>query len=303
MKSVCYLIFAALLFTIDLHGFQSLELLTAEQLAVYHRDGFLVIEGFVDPKECDKLRARASQLVDQFDPEGITYIFTTKDQSKSRDQYFLDSASTIRFFFEEGAFLEDGSFRFSKERCINKFGHAMHDLDSVFDKFSRTGKLASLIADLGIDHPLLMQSMYIFKQPFIGGEVTCHQDGTFLFTEPDTTIGLWFALEDATLENGCLWVIPEGHLNPLKSRFLKTEKGGTRFEIYDSASWDLTGMIPLEVQKGSLIILHSRVPHMSYGNHSAKSRHAYTLHIIDAKSQYLEDNWLQRPADMPPRGF
>ena len=262
-----------------------------------------MIKNFVGVKECDSLRKRASELVQEFDPAGITYIFTTKHQGKSRDKYFLDSASTIRFFFEEGVFCEDGSLRYDKARCINKFGHAMHDLDPVFNKFSRTSKLAGLISDLGIENPLLMQSMYIFKQPLIGGEVTCHQDGTFLYTEPDTTIGLWFALEDATLENGCLWAIPGGHINPLKRKFVKTKEGGTQFETYDSSPWDLTGMIPLEVPKGSLIVLHSRVPHMSYANHSPKSRHAFTLHIIDANSAYPEDNWLQRPADMPAKGF
>ena len=53
--------------------------------------------------------------------------------------------------------------------------------------------------------------MYIFKQPGIGGEVGCHQDATFLYTEPMTVTGFWFAIEDATLENGCLWAAPGGH--------------------------------------------------------------------------------------------
>ena len=70
---------------------------------------------------------------------------------------------------------------------------------------------------------LLLQSMYIFKQPNIGGEVTCHQDATFLYTEPLRMVGLWFALEDATIENGCLWVIPGGHRLGLKSRFVRVE--------------------------------------------------------------------------------
>jgi phytanoyl-CoA hydroxylase len=50
--------------------------------------------------------------------------------------------------------------------------------------------------------------MYIFKQPRIGGEVTCHQDSAFLYNDPISIAGLWFALEDATTENGCLWAIP-----------------------------------------------------------------------------------------------
>ena len=40
--------------------------------------------------------------------------------------------------------------------------------------------------------------MYIFKQPRIGGEVVCHQDSTFLYTEPESAIGFWLAIEDQT---------------------------------------------------------------------------------------------------------
>ena len=99
--------------------------------------------------------------------------------------------------------------RQTKERSINKIGHALHDLDPVFDGFSRTARLAQLAADLTVARPLLLQSMYIFKQPHIGGEVTCHQDATFLYTEPLGVTGLWFAIEDAMIENGCLWAIAE----------------------------------------------------------------------------------------------
>ena len=52
------------------------------------------------------------------------------------------------------------------------------------------------------------QGMYIFKQPRIGTQVTPHQDGTFLYNDPLKLVGLWFPVDDATLENGCLWYIP-----------------------------------------------------------------------------------------------
>ena len=89
------------------------------------------------------------------------------------------------------------------------------------DQFSRSLKIKELVLALGIEHPLFLQSMYIFKQPNIGGEVTCHQDATFLYTEPLRMAGLWFALEDAGVENGCLWAIPGGHKLGLKSRFMR----------------------------------------------------------------------------------
>src|SRR5688572_26507422 len=136
---------------------------TDADLARFRRDGFLVIEGFVPPERCDRLRARAGQLVAGFEPPAQRSIFTTDEQARHTDDYFLDSGDKIRFFFED-----DG-------RTINKIGHALHDLDPEFDAFSRSPELAALITALELPDPRLMQSMYIFKNAHVGGEVRCHQ--------------------------------------------------------------------------------------------------------------------------------
>jgi phytanoyl-CoA hydroxylase len=277
--------------------------LSPAQLAGYDRDGFIVLERFVAPQACDRLRERAAELVSDFDPKGIVSIFSTHEQTRTSDEYFLESGDKIRCFFEENAFYPDGTLRQSKERSINKIGHALHDLDPVFGSFSRTAEIRQLVADLGIADPLLLQSMYIFKQPRIGGEVTCHHDATFLYTEPLRLAGLWFALEDATIENGCLWAIPGGHKLGLKSLFRRAAGGGTRFEVIDPTPWPEDGLKPLEVEKGTVIVLHGLLPHLSRENRSPKSRQAYTLHVIDAAAHYPESNWLQRSGEMPLRGF
>jgi len=278
-------------------------ILNSDQVEQYDRDGFLVLENFVDAEACGRLRNRAAELVREFDPAGLVSIFSTHEQTRTSDDYFLESGDKIRFFFEEDAFLPDGTLRQSKEQSINKIGHALHDLDPVFDKFSRTSEIAELTSDLGITDPLLLQSMYIFKQQRIGGEVTCHHDASFLYTEPLRLVGLWFALEDATIENGCLWAIPGGHKLGLKSRFMRAEGGGTRFEVVDNTPWPKDKVQPLEVNQGTVIVLHGLLPHLSRENRSSKSRHAYTLHVVDASAHYPESNWLQRSAEMPLRGF
>jgi len=278
-------------------------ILKPQQLEQYEQDGFLILEDFVSAAQCDAVRARTEALVEQFDPDGVRSIFSTREQTRTSDDYFLGSGDQIRFFFEEDAFDEDGNLLRTKERSINKIGHALHDLDPVFNGFSRTAQLAQLADDLKIDRPLLLQSMYIFKQPHIGGEVTCHQDATFLYTEPLGVAGLWFAIEDAVIENGCLWAIRGGHRLGLKSRFVRKPEGGTRFEILDQSPWPQAEAIPLEVKKGTLIVLHGLMPHMSRANRSAKSRHAYTLHLMNAGCHYPADNWLQRSPSLPLRGF
>lgn len=277
--------------------------MNASETAQYERDGFLVLKDFVSHEACDALHARADELVREFDPAGVVSIFSTHEQTRTSDDYFLGSGDKIRFFFEENAFNPDGTLRQPKQHSINKIGHALHDLDPVFDAFSRTTRIKRLVADLGIDDPLLLQSMYIFKQPNIGGEVNCHQDATFLFTEPLRMAGLWFALEDATVENGCLWAVPGGQQLGLKSRFMRAEDGGTRFEVFDDTPWPEEQAIPLEVKKGTVIVLDGLLPHLSRENRSARSRHAYTLHVIDASSEYPASNWLQRSAELPLKGF
>lgn len=276
--------------------------LTPAQVAAYRRDGFLVLEGFVSRAECERLQQRAAELVADFDPQDVVSVFTTREQTRTSDDYFLNSGDRIRFFFEEDAVAPDGSLRQSKARSLNKIGHALHDLDPIFDQFSRRPELAALAADLGYQQPLLAQSMYIFKQPHIGGEVHCHQDATFLYTAPLSVTGFWFALEDATTENGCLWALPGGHRLGLKNRFVRAAGGGTRFEIYDNAPWPQANLVPLAAQQGTLIVLHGLLPHLSYANRAPQSRHAYTLHLIDGACHYPADNWLQRPT-LPLRGF
>src|SRR5436190_2719548 len=225
------------------------------QIAQYESEGFLILRDFVSRDACDALRARADELVRDFDPAGVVSIFSTREQSRTSDDYFLDSGDKIRFFFEENAFNADGTLRQNKSESINKIGHALHDLDPVFDRFSRTAAIKQLVSELGIWNPLLLQSMYIFKQPRIGGEVSCHQDGTFLYTEPLKMVGLWFALEDATIDNGCLWAIAGGHQSGLMSRFVRVESGGTWFEVIDDVSWPDENLQPLEVKRGTLIVL------------------------------------------------
>jgi phytanoyl-CoA hydroxylase len=277
--------------------------LTQQQLQDYERDGFLAIEDFASRAECERLRQRAEELAVAFDPAGVTSIFSTREQARMSDEYFLSSGDQVRFFFEEDAFNAQGQLRQSKGRSINKIGHALHDLDPVFARFSRQAALAAVARDLGYQQPLLLQSMYIFKQPNIGGEVVCHQDATFLYTEPLSVTGFWFALEDATRENGCMWALPGGHKLGLKKRFARDGQGATKFETFDETPFPPDDLVPLEARQGTLIVLHGLLPHLSYANRSAKSRHAYTLHLIDGGCRYPADNWLQRTAGFPARGF
>eukprot|EP01026_Neomeris_dumetosa_P031976 TRINITY_DN25346_c0_g1_i1.p4 TRINITY_DN25346_c0_g1~~TRINITY_DN25346_c0_g1_i1.p4 ORF type:complete len:153 (-),score=29.39 TRINITY_DN25346_c0_g1_i1:358-816(-) len=142
--------------------------------------------------------------------------------------------------------------------------------------------------------------MYIFKQPGIGGEVVAHQDSTFLRTQPeDSCVGLWFALEDATLVNGCLWALPASHTKGVSRRFVcndgKVSFVGEQPQLCDE------DFVALEVQKGDLVLLHGANFHKSSDNTSELSRHAYSVHFVEGNNQFQwsKDNWLQRDEQFP----
>lgn len=271
-----------------------------DQLAT---DGFAVIEGFKTPRALAELRARAAEIVAAFDPSVAGGIFSAADERERSDDYFLGSGSTVRCFFEEEAFDAQGALRQAKALSINKIGHAMHDLDPVFERFSRGPELDALVRAAGIAEPRVYQSMYIFKQPHIGGEVRWHQDATYFWTDPQSVITVWFALEPADRTNGCLWVQRGGQRSPLRERFV-VENGVGKAVPLDATPWPSQAQAePLEVEAGTLVIFHGRLPHYSAPNRSNVSRHAYTLHVVDGNARYARENWLQRDASLPVRGF
>ena len=278
-------------------------MLSPNQREQFAHDGYIVLPDFKSAQAIAAVRRRASEIVNDFDPAAQRPIFSTRDQLQTTDDYFLGSDNTIRCFFEEEAFDQHGALRQDKSLSINKIGHALHDLDPVFDAFSRDPKLAAVARDLGLMNPQLWQSMYIFKQPGIGGEVGWHQDATFFETDPITVTTFWFALEDATVDNGCLWVEPGGQRGPLRERFVRNG-GEIKMEALDATPWpDNNSAVALEASAGTLVCLHGLLPHYSAPNRSPVSRHAYTLHATDAAATYSRHNWIQRDAAVPVRGF
>ncbi|HKU97062.1 MAG TPA: phytanoyl-CoA dioxygenase family protein [Vineibacter sp.] len=275
--------------------------LDAAMLAAYARDGFLILDGFVPPMDCDALQARIATLIETVDPAAVHTVFSATTQAHARDAYFRESGGAIRFFFEEDALDAEGRLTAPLPLALNKIGHALHDLDPVFDRISRDPRFARLATSVGLATPLLLQSMYIFKQPTIGGAVDWHQDLTFLYTEPPSVVGFWLALDDADIDNGCLWAIPGAQRGPLRRRF-RYQADALVMEARDATPWPATPPVALEAPRGTVVVLHGLLPHASSANRSARPRHAYSLHLIDGTAHYPADNWLQRP-DLPLRGF
>ena len=224
--------------------------------------------------------------------------------SPRHEDYFLTSGDKIRIFFEKAGIGAMGPAE-QGWQGVDKIGHALHDLDPMFDEFSRDPRLGAICRQTGMIDPLLLQSMVIFKQAHRGGQSDIHQDAAWLYTEPSSVLGFWFALEDATIENGCMWAQPGGHRAGLRSRFRRQPGGGTRMDWFNTYACPEPeeNFVPLEAEAGSLIVIHGFCPHRSGPNRSRHARGAYSLHVIDGACRYPDDNWLQRSSAMPLRGF
>jgi len=269
-------------------------MLTQAQQQAYQTQGHLVLDELFSPQQMHTLRQAALKIVDDFDPESTRSVFSTDNADTNRDHYFLESGDKVRCFFEEEAFSSSGELQQDKSLSINKIGHALHVLSPEFKAFSQSKIISDIAKGLGVVAPEIRQSMYIFKQPKIGGVIRWHQDASYFYTMPMSVVTFWFAIEDATLLNGCLQVDKAGANFPLKEQFKRYPDDSTELVQLTNIKWPANERaLPLEVKAGSLVVFNGVLPHFSEANRSDKSRHAFTLHITSAQAQYDKLNWLQ----------
>ncbi|KAG7137051.1 Phytanoyl-CoA dioxygenase domain-containing protein 1 like [Verticillium longisporum] len=296
--------------------------LTPAQLDQFHRDGFLILPQALDPSTVAACLEETHSLLENFSLQDHPMTrFSTGQEGADHvgDDYFLSSGDKVRFFFEEDAFGPDGKLTKPKARAVNKIGHYLHELSPPFRAISSPAPGAGQPVDpgavarsLGFQDPRCLQSMVICKQPEIGGAVPPHQDSTFLYTDPPSAVGFWYALEDATLENGCLSFLPGSHKwAPVKERLVRKKVGGkdvgtemvaNKGPVFPPGSdfvekKDQHGeYVPGEVKAGDLVLIHGNLLHKSERNTSQKGRIIYTFHIIEQGGpDYDERNWLQPP--------
>ncbi|CAF2041928.1 unnamed protein product [Brassica rapa subsp. trilocularis] len=214
------------------------------------------MESFASEDEIGGLRKRMDELLTQFDPSESSSVFSTTNQQHTKDHYFFDSAAKISFFFE-----------------------ALHELDPLYKEFTYSSKVSSLVSSFGL-YQLCIGAIDLTTNLESEAKL-CHTKIILMCTRIHLIPQLF---------NGCLWAIPGSHKNGLVRRFVRGENGVT----YDqpSPSYEQKDFVPIEMKPGSIIAIHGDLIHQSFENLSPKSRHAYSLHVVESDGcKWAQDNW------------
>lgn len=220
-----------------------------------------MIDDFLTPAEIDELLDAGKTLCTDA-PQEDRKVFSAVQNNQSKETYFLESGDKIRYFYEGGALNESGELLVDPSVALNKIGHALHTDHPVFNKITFSNRVKEICWDLGYRKPAIPQSMYIFKNPGVGSEVKSHQDGTYLFTEPNSVIGFWIALEDATIQNGCLQFIRGSHKGGVHRRYIRNpDKNSSELVIYDKPApiYPISNFTSVPIAKGKHTIILNRM--------------------------------------------
>lgn len=268
----------------------------------FEQNGYAVIESFLSTDEVTKLRDESSRLIREANKEkhlDAKHVFG--NENNARSDYFVTSGDKIRSFFEKQAVdLSGQKLLVPEDQSLAKIGHALHCLNPTFKTVTTSPKVQDVFKAIGFGAPTVAQSMVIFKNPFVGGEYTPHQDASFLCVEPleKALAGIWLALDDATEENGCLEFIPGSQHWPLARRFVRVKDESDPEKLLQWTAppkeFEASQFVKVPVKRGAMVLIDGLVVHRSGANKSEKARWIYTFHAYDkSKARYMPDNWLQ----------
>jgi ectoine hydroxylase-related dioxygenase (phytanoyl-CoA dioxygenase family) len=253
------------------------RLLADSQIAAYDRDGAIVLEDVFDPTDCSRLCAALDPLA-------------------AETEAFLRSRQDGRFLIGRA-----GEISFSPHLVARS---------AVLREASMHPQLLDLLHDLiGPDVRLYWdQAVYKGATPH---DFPWHQDNGYTYVEPQQYVTCWIALTDATIANGCPWILPGAHrLGTLAHRWtelgfacwdgsqqerehalqlLRGELQGTGASTPD----DLLEPRALELRAGSMAVFSSLTPHRTGPNTTDGVRRAYIV-------QYAPAGATMFPLEGPP---
>ena len=162
--------------------------------------------------------------------------------------------------------------------------HMPHKFSDVQMSFVHHAGIVEALTRLIGPNVKCMQSMLFVKPPGFPGQAW-HQDEKYIPTEDKSLTGAWIAIDDATTENGCLWVVPGSHKEPLRE--FGPQPDGDEYDGTGlmSVGVDESKMVPCEMRAGSVVFFNGYLLHQSLKNRSHIYRRALVSHYMNADSQ------------------
>ncbi len=168
--------------------------------------------------------------------------------------------------------------------------HQPHFVSDTIEKYVKHPKICGILSQITAAHlPFwdgsvkCMQSMLFVKPPNFQGQAW-HQDEIYIPTRDRSLIGAWIAMDDATVENGCLWVLPGSH----KQGYLYPQRNHENPDEFDFAQesygFDGSEEVPVEVTTGTLVFFNGYLLHRSRKNRGNTFRRVLVNHYCNSWS-------------------
>lgn len=220
--------------------------------ARYREQGFVVCPGLVDQKDVERIKRDAADL--------------------ARGKYPCDQFKPLPETLSDDEVLK-------KILCI----HQVHYVSPVMLEYVKHPGLARVLTELIGPNVKCMQSMLFVKPPTFQGQAW-HQDEIYIPTRDRSLCGGWIALDDATVDNGCLYVLPGSH----RSGYLYPQRPHENHDEFDvsqeSYGFDDSAEVAVEVKAGSVVFFHGYLLHRSKRNRSRGYRRVLVNHYMNAYS-------------------
>jgi phytanoyl-CoA hydroxylase len=228
--------------------------LTEAQRRSFAADGYLVVNGLIAPAVLARVRERMDEM--------------------QRAALAAKGTAGVKYQMETG-----GAVATIAKPALRKVDEPAKR-DAVFRGVAETPAILDIVAELtGGPHVLLYSDQVFMKPAFCGSEKPLHQDNSYFKVTPHSAgVTCWIAIDDATIENGCLHYIPGSHaLGLVKHRSL----GENSPHLTPDVDHPLPAEVAVPVPAGSCIFHHLLAMHSSKANTSAHARRAYALHYAN----------------------
>ncbi|MBA3710201.1 MAG: phytanoyl-CoA dioxygenase family protein [Planctomycetes bacterium] len=245
-----------------------MKYLTQAQLDRFNQDGYLVIDGFLDPAEVTRVEADIARVA-----------ASAIGMERNRGAFSLEKVGDESFNAEAPA---------KRPGMLRKIQNAVMEVPEVRNTFT-SEKILDCMEDLMESDIYYHSSKVMFKPAGGGAPKPWHQDAAYWTQYASNQITVWIAIHDAKAENGCVWAIPGSHKLGL------IPHGEIELQVQD-AQIDASQAIPVPVKPGGLLIFHSLVLHMSHKNTSNQDRWAIICDY-DCLPNPVLDEWKGRGID------